>query len=525
MSIRRYLFLLLSAVIVLLSISQLFLAWFFKGQLEQEVQADSRALSRELVSVVFDSTVEFGPPPAPELEWIAREENRALVLELEKLGEQYGELSEVFTIVQGAGGDQYSINLDSADASTKALAEQKVAIAKAQKEIEEALLQARSSQVDTLMEKERELEELQQLWAEEVQRATAERYREKADEVLARLEEVNMSKGRVEFIASPGVVHQVDLTSRHTDDLLSRYVEWMLVLISVTGVGAILLASWVITWVSRPLTELADGHKQLGDGNLGVQIREQGVRELKRMLAGFNSMSRKLAELSQKEQLMAGQQHLAELGQITRGIAHSLRNPLQTLGMLSDSVEQCETQQDKVRLMEKMRKKIEMMDKQIQSLLTLSANGLSRNDALPVQAIVQDILLELSVTGRKVSSELELEAGLTLTGAESELRSILHAVIVNACEASPEDNTRIKVEGKRTTTGLELRVTDWGKGLTAEQKQHLGEPHFTTKAEGTGMGLYIALRLLEAHYGGEIEFADNPEGGAVAFIKFREESL
>lgn len=538
MSIRRYLFLLLSAVILLLSASQLFLAWFFKGQLQQEVEADSRAFSRELVSVVFDSVSGVAEIPSPEM--FVADDSALMMQELEMLGEQYGELSEALTLVRKLPEQGVHIELRSAP-DAESLAAQKATILAAQKEIEAALAEARTSQTERIREQEQKMIEQQQAWAQQLQRQTAERYRQKADEILASLDDIELSAGRVEFIAAPGLGHELDFRTEHSQNLLNRYVEWMLLLIVVTALLAIVLASWVVTWVSRPMSELAEGHRQLGEGHLGVQVKEQGIRELKRMLSGFNRMSLKLAELSKKEQQMAGQQHLAELGQVTRGIAHSLRNPLQTLGMLSDSVAASQSELQTRSLVERIHSKIAMMDKQIQSLLTLSANGLSRHDALPLKAIIQDILLELSITGCKLQSQIELEAGLSINGAESEVRSILHAVLVNACEASSaavDDNSppiRLEIMGQSLPaqididrglpgeSGVQITVTDWGCGLSEAQKQHLGEPHFTTKAEGTGMGLYIARRLLQTHYGGEIRFEDNPEGGTKVVLIFRKE--
>ncbi|MGI2260339.1 ATP-binding protein [Shewanella sp. GXUN23E] len=520
MSIRRYLFLLISGVILLLSTSQLFLAWFFKGQLQQEVQADSRALSREVVSVVFGSPAPLPPFNFPQKseEPLPSEQLKQL-RELEALAEQYGRLEDELSSIDER------LHRVSVTPEERIDAEGNAETLPDGEEERLVMLRQRALQAEGLVQfREQQLAELQRRWAERVRRQTEAYYRDKADAVLTRLENIQMTPGRVELIATPDMIHELNFSQRHTNDLLSRYVEWMLLLISITGLIAILLASWVISRFSRPLSELARGHRALGEGQLGVQIREQGVSELRRMLSGFNTMSLRLLEFSHQEQQMAGQQHLAELGQIARGIAHSLRNPLQTLGLLSESM--CAQQNETARLqtLDKMRMKIHLMDKQIQSLLTLSANGLCRTQKVPLGAIVQDILLELSVTGTRVDADLQIAPGTFVTGAESEIRSILHAVLVNAGEASRQTLARILIDGGQSGEEVHIHITDWGCGLTPEQQQHLGQPHYTTKAEGTGMGLYIAGRLLEAHYGGKLMFDDNPEGGTVVTVIFREDA-
>src|SRR5205814_2068837 len=86
-------------------------------------------------------------------------------------------------------------------------------------------------------------------------------------------------------------------------------------------------------------------------------------------------------------------------------------------------------------------------------------------------------------------------------------------LIVNAAEASQAD-TEVRISAGAATDGrVELRVSDQGSGIAPELLERIFDPFFTTKTTGTGLGLTLAHRLMEAH-GGELRARNRPEGGA-----------
>ncbi|MBT1445710.1 HAMP domain-containing histidine kinase [Shewanella sp. JM162201] len=316
--------------------------------------------------------------------------------------------------------------------------------------------------------------------------------------------------------------NQLEFKQDNLSGALTRFREWMALLILSSSLLALVFVYWLSRRVSEPLSELATGHRKLGAGELGYQVHPRGIEEIRSMLDGFNAMSQKLAELSAREQQVADKKHLAELGEITRGIAHSLRNPLHTLGLLAESQSQLDDEHSRSEMLGAIQQKIAMMDKSIQSLLTLASSEVDRSRPVPVSAVVRDILLELSVAGVTPSLSLTgLDDDHAITGIESEVRSILHAVIINAMEAqSGAAVPWLGIELNRNDDGLCVQVSDKGPGIDAALLDKLGQPHITTKAEGTGMGLYIASRLLASHYHGKLVFINRPEGGTRVKVLF-----
>ena len=93
------------------------------------------------------------------------------------------------------------------------------------------------------------------------------------------------------------------------------------------------------------------------------------------------------------------------------------------------------------------------------------------------------------------------------------LQRILINLIVNAAESSAPGDTITLAVGEPRNGEFKLRVIDQGSGLADEALDRLFDPFFTTKERGTGLGLTIAHRLVEA-YGGGLTARNRPEGGA-----------
>jgi len=94
---------------------------------------------------------------------------------------------------------------------------------------------------------------------------------------------------------------------------------------------------------------------------------------------------------------------------------------------------------------------------------------------------------------------------------------VVQALVVNAVEASPEGGTvRVAVEAK--DGGCVLHVDDEGPGLAPDVRAHLFHPHVTTKANGSGMGLFLAQRIASTRYGGSVVLSDLAPRGTRAVL-------
>jgi len=94
-------------------------------------------------------------------------------------------------------------------------------------------------------------------------------------------------------------------------------------------------------------------------------------------------------------------------------------------------------------------------------------------------------------------------------------RRVVLNLVQNALDAMPQGGT-LTLLGQRTATQVQLHVRDTGSGMAAEQLAHIFEPLYTTKPEGTGLGLYIAQEIMAAH-GGHVT-VESTSGPGTIFI-------
>jgi len=307
---------------------------------------------------------------------------------------------------------------------------------------------------------------------------------------------------------------------------IDNFVNMVTLVIALSTITALGFAFWLSAKFSQPMQALSHGFRRLSDGDSSINIAEQGVEETRQTIRDFNAMKDKLHQLSIAEKSLQQKSHLAELGEVSLGLAHALRNPIHTIGL---SVEQLNTDsldsKNRQHFVDKIQAKIRHIDKTIRALLTLTTKGIQRTDSINILAVIQDIILEYKAGDNlKLNFELDIDKNLEFIGSENEIRAILHTLIINACEASTEQKI-ISIKAKLEEKQLTVSVLDQGNGLTDKIKENLFQPHITSKAEGAGMGLYIAQRLVKLFYQGSISLDNQQKGGCIARVTLSEQGV
>lgn len=333
-----------------------------------------------------------------------------------------------------------------------------------------------------------------------------------------------MQAGRPALVLSgEGFARTIPLPRAGVDAALERYtrqVGWGL--LALLGVG-LLLSIWLAQRIARPLRALADTARSVGQGSLGAQAPDGGVPEVRETIAAFNRMSAQLQKLDAEATALRADRELAELGEIGRGLAHSLRNPLHALGL---SLEALATQAaDPVRaqaLAQSGRDQLQRVDQALRGFLALSAGEGAEAAAIPLREVIDDVLLEASQRAQgRVRFQREGE-DLRLAAVAAELRVMLHALVINALEASPDGGVvTVRVHADAPREAVTIEVCDEGAGVPEAIRARLFQPHVSGKPHGAGMGLYLAQRLARLRYGGGIALDPDPPRGTCARLVLR----
>lgn len=302
--------------------------------------------------------------------------------------------------------------------------------------------------------------------------------------------------------------------------ILDKLITSITYIILLTSVIGVLLVIWLSNKFSRPIHQLTDGFKRVSKGEKNVALTPSGTKEVQFAIGQFNEMTKKLAYLEEMEIKLKERTHLAEIGDVSKGIAHALRNPLHTIGLNLNLLQQenlTAEQRDKAFI--NLEQKMAQLDRSIAALLTLTSGEIERDTELDINHLVKDVVLELKQSHNSENNVLEVQYELAeqaqIKGELNELRSIVHTLVFNAYEASMEKNNvniHLKITTLVTNEGLILKVEDNGGGIDPKIEEQLFSPHISSKAEGAGMGLYIAKRIAELYYNGNVSLTSQGNG-------------
>jgi two-component system sensor histidine kinase RegB len=228
-------------------------------------------------------------------------------------------------------------------------------------------------------------------------------------------------------------------------------------------------------------------------------------------------------ELAQARVQHARREKVASLATLAAGAAHELSTPLSTIAVVSKEVERAlasagtsEAVREDLRLIR------QQVDRCRDVLVQMSADaGQTTGEAFHPMALgrlVEDSLAELAGVERvKVELPTEL-SGRWVQGPPRALARVVRGLVKNALQASPASKV-VELRVVEGQGGARLEVRDGGAGMPADVLARAGEPFFTTKAPGEGMGLGLFLaRTLAEQLGGSLELRSTPGQGTVASL-------
>jgi two-component system sensor histidine kinase PilS (NtrC family) len=226
---------------------------------------------------------------------------------------------------------------------------------------------------------------------------------------------------------------------------------------------------------------------------------------------GLISACDDLSAIRAMESRMRQADRLATLGRMAANIAHEIRNPLASLTGAIEVLTSPHTAEDaRERLSQIVARESERLNHIIKNFLEYARPAPLSITTFDVAAAAEEVLMLLEHRASPGSLKVIREfAPSVLWPVDAEqFRQILWNLCLNAAESMPEGGElRVAVAVRGET--LEVTVTDTGEGIAADDLSHVFEPFFSTKSEGTGLGLALVHRVVQEH-GGEIDVRSSP---------------
>lgn len=295
--------------------------------------------------------------------------------------------------------------------------------------------------------------------------------------------------------------------------LRMRLTNLVLVLLvtALTGTVFVLLTRRA----TRSLEALTRAADEVGTGNFAPMLPKPGPDEVGRLSAAFGLMASKVGEMMRE---IETSRHMAAAGRFAAQLSHEIRNPLTSLKLNLQSIARdaeagalppTTTRPIRISLRE-----IERLDRVVRGALRLGREARGHRVRCQLHEVVTEALdlVRPQLDQKSVSVATSFRAPHDLIQCDPEsLKAAFLNLFLNAAEAMPDggtlsvDTLSTEADG-RVAPVVRVRVSDSGPGVPAHLREKIFEPFYSTKSQGTGFGLPVALRTVEEH-GGRLDLA------------------
>ncbi len=282
----------------------------------------------------------------------------------------------------------------------------------------------------------------------------------------------------------------------------------------VAGAGAVAICAVSIVAlayvIQRPMVELQEKIALVGEGNLDVAVsfsrRNDEIGDLGR---NFNHMMQQLRESREEiERLhrtqMSRAEHLATLGEMATGLAHEIRNPLAGIAGVIEIIGRDLPSTSPARAVVKdVRLEIVQINRILTDLLETARPHPPQVCRSNLNTTVEHavMLARQHVLSKPIKIELQQAPDLAEVEHDSgQIHQVLLNLLLNAVQSIESAGT-VRVEIGSREGCASVVVSDTGCGIPAQNLANIFRPFYTTKGNGTGLGLSLAHRIVEEHYG------------------------
>ncbi|HXN51077.1 MAG TPA: HAMP domain-containing sensor histidine kinase [Candidatus Acidoferrum sp.] len=293
--------------------------------------------------------------------------------------------------------------------------------------------------------------------------------------------------------------------------------------IFILGASAILFGALLFGFVSRtitkPLDNLVSGVRALAAGNYTYSITPEGTTEVAELSRAFAKMRGELLD-SQRQQIET--ERIAALGRAASSISHDLRHYLAAVVANAEFLYEAEELKlDKSEIYQEIKTASTQMTDLIDSLRELAHQRAISPEPTDLEQIIGRAIEAVQARPEFRNRTITLHAGSELEGMfdPRKLERAFFNLVLNACEAAPDGESRVAVNVQTRKTSFEIRVTDQGSGVPENIRGRVFDPFVSSgKPNGTGLGLAIVSKIVNDH-GGSVSIERTSETGTVMLVK------
>lgn len=256
-----------------------------------------------------------------------------------------------------------------------------------------------------------------------------------------------------------------------------------------------------------------------------IELRNRELlEERERLLSEIERWNRELEQRVEEKSLALQQAHaeilqnekLAALGHFSAGMAHEIRNPLNSISLFAQVLRSgLGTDEEMLSYADKITHEVERIDDILVKLLATSKRSHYQLRSVLLQDVLTDVVDRFAEQARlqEVVVDMEiLDNPPAIIADADELAQVFSNLVANALHEMPDSGT-LTIRLAHKPGEIRVTVADTGQGIPVEHINKIFDPFFTTKERGTGFGLSVVLRIVK-NYGGRIQVESAPGAGS-----------
>ena len=314
-----------------------------------------------------------------------------------------------------------------------------------------------------------------------------------------------------------------------------RQLGLIVAISSAVSLAVSVIALLVMLATLRPMAALAEVVRLFARGDRKIRAETGGAAEIRQLAVEWNRMADVLAErearLSAQREDLARSERLATLGHMAARMTHEVRNPLSSIGLNAELLEE-ELRAGHELDRDEARELLEAIGAEVERLRQVTETYLNRARRAPMERQPTNLgqligrLIDFArseLEQRQVTPNVHSPADAAAQIDGRMVRQALWNLVRNGWEAMPgggtlwlEVNSQPAADARQDLQWLVIAVEDSGPGIAEEARPRLFEPFFTTKEAGTGVGLALVAEVASAH-GGRVTVAEGRHGSGARF--------
>lgn len=339
-----------------------------------------------------------------------------------------------------------------------------------------------------------------------------------ANAAEARVQIVSREKGLADSLSDLAV--QVRASTQRIASNLEYNARRLRAFSAAMGIIAVLIGLLVTTWVTmslRPLGRLRNAARRIAAGDYASRIEEKGPAEVADLAREFNAMGRAVEE---REREVVRSERLAAVGKMAAMITHEVRNPLSSIALNSELLEEelaaLDAGDEAKELCRAIGREVDRLTAITEEYLTFARLPKPRLATGSVAALVDDLARFVTddLASRGVTLEVIHADGVAPALLDwGQIRQAVLNLVRNAAEAvHARGGGHVWIRTLGEGDQVLIVVDDDGPGIPPELRERIFDPFVSTKDGGTGLGLALTHQIIRDH-GGTIAVADRqPQG-------------